>query len=156
MPGKRQIGVHLRIDFTQAEIFNRDDGCITFHSFRKTFCTEVVNGAGTDLKTIVELTRHHSADFTTKRYSRKDTGKIRAAAELVAKKLVFLLTSRMGVERKAASAEGMSLNPIGANDLSQTASLERKISNHRDGSISQSYSFSSSSMALPIASPTFI
>jgi len=62
------------------------EGKATFHSFRVNFINAVVE-SGSDLKTIMTLARHGSAQMSLETYAKPNPKRLRAAVEAVSKRI---------------------------------------------------------------------
>jgi len=87
MPRKETTNENFQRDCAKAGIRRiTDDGKATFHSFRVNYINAVVE-SGCDLKTIMTLARHGSAQMSMEVYAKPKPERLRAAVDAVAAKL---------------------------------------------------------------------
>ena len=87
MPTKATANENFRRDLKKARIKHiTDAGKATFHSFRKNYINSVVS-SGSDLKTIMTLARHGSAQMSMETYAKAKPERLRAATEAVSEEL---------------------------------------------------------------------
>lgn len=95
-------------DYIRAGVLpSTTEGKATWHSLRKTFINNLVKG-GADLKTVMTLARHSTAQLTMETYAQADPALLRTAAENVVNKVheaVLTYESCQNVAKQCVGAE---------------------------------------------------
>lgn len=104
---------YIGADFDKAGIKRETaEGKATWHSLRKTYVNALVR-SGQDLKTIMTLARHSSAQLSMEVYASADPKRLRKAADAAAqhvKAAVLKAKCCTGVARKVVGAEDIDVN----------------------------------------------
>jgi hypothetical protein len=91
MPRKETVNENFKRDCAKAAIQRKTrDGKLRFPSFRVNYINSVVE-SGTDLKTIMTLARHGSAQMSMETYAKPKPDRLRAAAESANSRLEEIL-----------------------------------------------------------------
>ncbi|MHC4253158.1 MAG: tyrosine-type recombinase/integrase [Planctomycetota bacterium] len=127
MPHKETANENLQRDCAKAGIRRvTNEGKATFHSFRVNYINAVVE-SGSDLKTIMTLARHGSAQMSMEVYAKPKPERLRAAARAVADRLEEVISADtccayVAREVGAETTRPVSPEPVGAYGPQELAS----------------------------------
>ncbi len=113
-PRKETMTENLNRDFKKARVPKETpEGRATFHSFRVNYINTLAE-SGADLKTIMTLARHKSAQMSMETYCKAKPTRLRAVAEAVARKVKEAISGResaTGVARAVAGSKENAVSP---------------------------------------------